>query len=47
MSRFILCQISNKLLNPRTGSLSDKFFDKFFKDKHDDGFYKPEHALGG
>ena len=40
MSKFVLAQISNKLLNPRTGSLSDKYFDTFFKVKRDDGFYR-------
>ena len=43
MSKFVLAQISNKLLNPHQGTMTEKLFDTFFKVKHDDGFYRPEH----
>ena len=38
--RFTLCQISNKLINPPTGSLAEEFYEAIWQNKADDGYWK-------
>lgn len=44
--RFVLCQISNELINPDAGkrlSLSDNYYEDLYENREKDGYYRPDH----
>lgn len=40
---FVFCQISNKLINPDAGPLSDQYYESLYAHKEKDGYYRHEH----
>lgn len=40
--KFILCQISDKLINPPTGTLAEQYYAALWDTKKDDGYWKPD-----
>ena len=44
--RFVLCQISNKVINPDAGqrkSEADNYYEDLYENRRNDGYYRPEH----
>jgi len=40
MKKVLLCQFSNKLLNPKNNSLSDRYYNALYEHKEQDGYYR-------
>jgi radical SAM superfamily enzyme len=40
MKKFLFCQFSNKLLNPKNDSLSDRYYNALYEHKEQDGYYR-------
>ena len=40
--KFTLCQISDKLINPPTGSLAEQHYAALWENKEADGYWKPD-----
>jgi hypothetical protein len=41
--KLCFCQISDTLINPKTGSLPERFYNAIWQTKQEDGYYKSEH----
>ena len=42
--RFTFCQIDNALINPPQGTIAERFYDTFWRDKKADGYWRPSFA---
>lgn len=42
--KFTFCQIDNSLINPPQGTIAEKFYDTFWRQKKSDGYFRPSFA---
>ena len=43
MENFVLCQISNKLINPPERTTAEKYYNALYDNNAEDGYFRPKH----